>query len=125
MSSPLSSQVMAAGPPGTSLPERGSLREQPTSSVPKDVPGGRSAKEDESSAPVRMHDRVKEVEQLLKAMQGTSVIWKSKAENAAEQEKFLLDEITRASVKEHAAMEEQIFSLILHLLPRSNLRDYL
>ena len=71
---------MAAGPPGTSLPERGSLREQPTSSVPKDAPGGRSAKEDESSALARMRDRVKEVEQLLKAVQGTSAVWKSKAE---------------------------------------------
>ena len=88
---------MAAGLPGTSLSERGSLRDQPTSSIPKDVPSGRSAKEDESSALVRMRDRVKEVEQLLKVVRGTSAIFKSKAEKAAEREKFLLDEITRAS----------------------------
>ena len=88
---------MAAGPPGTSLPERGSLREQPTCSVPKDAPGVRSAKEDESSAFVSMRDRVKEVEQLLKAVQGTSAVWKSKTEKETEREKFLLDEITRVS----------------------------
>ena len=83
--------------PGTSLPKRGSLREQPTSSVPKDALGGRSAKEDESSALVRMRDHVKEVEQLLKVVRGTSAVFKSKAEKAAEREKFLLDEIMRAS----------------------------
>lgn len=44
-----------------------------------------------------MRDRVKELEQLLKATQGVSAVWKSKAEKAAEQEKFLLDEITKAS----------------------------
>ena len=37
-----------------------------------------------------MRDRVKELEQQLKAVQGTSAVAKSKAEKAAEREKFLL-----------------------------------
>jgi len=110
---------MASGLPGTSLLERGSLREQPTSSVPKDVPGGRSAKEDESSALVWMRDRIKEVEQLLKVVRGTSAVFKSKAEKAAEREKFLLDEITRASeqllCKESQSPRVFVFCLFLVL----------
>ena len=77
-----------AGPPGTSLPEKGPLQEQSTSSVPP---------KDDSSGLARMRDRVKELEQLLKAAQGSSAVWKSKAEKAAEREKFLLDEIVKAS----------------------------
>ena len=40
---------------------------------------------------------MKELEQQLKAVQGTSDVWRSKAGKAAEREKFLLDEVTRAS----------------------------
>ena len=51
----------------------------------------------DQSTLVRLRDRVKELEQQLKAVQGASDVWKSKAGNAAEREKFLLDEDMRAS----------------------------
>ena len=47
----------------------------------------------------RQRDRVKELEQKLKSIQGISDVWKSKAGKAAEWEHFILDEVRRASEK--------------------------
>ena len=47
----------------------------------------------------RLRDHVKELEQKLKSIQGTSDVWKSKAGKAAEREQFILDEVKRASEK--------------------------
>ena len=66
------------------------------SSTPKEAPIGRSTGVDQSTL-YRLRDRVRQLEQQLKALHGASDVWKSKVGKATEREQFLLDEVKKAS----------------------------
>ena len=86
-----------ASSPDTSLRAKSQPREQLDGSVPKDMPASTRAREDESYVTAMLRTRVKELEQQLKVVQGNCTVARSKAEQAAEREKFLLGDVTRAS----------------------------
>ena len=94
-------QAGAADVQGTSSNAGVQLREQGTSSVLKDAldvnrVGASRAQEKEPDHVVFLRDRCKEMERQLSIAQAAAVL-KSKQKAAVEREKFLLEEVAKAS----------------------------
>ena len=83
-------------PPCAPSPEKDTLQGQPTSSILLGVPHPQ-APDANQGVITRLRDRVKELEQQLKSVQGFCNVWKSKASRATAREEFVLAEVKNAS----------------------------